>query len=168
VSTDKLVSQEAVVNALASRADLTSAEIATITGLARSTVAKSLAALERSGMVSRGPGGRDGRRRLPDRWSLGSADKGDTPTRASTSRLRPGQLDELVRGYIDSLGNDAAGATAVAKALGRSAGAVANCLTRLAGAGRVRQVSDKPRRYSSAISSSRTAGRAARRRKANS
>jgi hypothetical protein len=37
----------------------------------------------------------------------------------------------------------------VAKALGRSGGAVGNCLTRLAAAGRVRKVSDKPRRYSS-------------------
>jgi predicted transcriptional regulator len=168
VTTEKLASQEAIVKALASRAGLTSAEIATIAGLARSTVAKSLATLERSRIVRRDPGGRDGRVRLPDRWSLGSADEDDTPTRASTSRLRPGQLDEMVRGYIDSLGNDAAGATAVAKALSRSAGAAANCLKRLAAAGRVRQVSDKPRRYGSAISSSPTSGRAAHRRQANS
>ena len=39
------------------------------------------------------------------------------------------------------------GATVVAKALGRSAGAVGNCLTRLAAAGQVFQISDKPRRY---------------------
>jgi hypothetical protein len=41
------------------------------------------------------------------------------------------------------------------KALGRSAGAVGNCLTRLATAGQVRQVSTKPRRYSSATPSTR-------------
>jgi len=51
------------------------------------------------------------------------------------------------------------GATAVAKALGRSAGAVGNCLTRLAAAGQVRQVSEKPRRYSSAVQRSSKRGR---------
>ncbi len=40
------------------------------------------------------------------------------------------------------------GPGAVAKALERSSGAVGNCLVRLAEAKKVRQVSDKPRRYS--------------------
>jgi hypothetical protein len=88
-------------------------------------------------------GGRDGRRRLPDRWSIGRAAKRDGRARAATQRLRRGQLDGLVLDYIDSQDADAVGATAVAKALGRSAGAVGNCLTRLAAAGRVHQVSDK-------------------------
>jgi nitric oxide reductase NorQ protein len=80
---------------------------------------------------------------------------------SATQRLRPGQLDELVLDYITS--QDAAvGATVVAKALGRSGGAVGNCLTRLAAAGRVRKVSNKPRRYSSAKSTPRTGARAAR------
>ena len=73
--------------------------------------------------------------------------------------MRPGQLDGLVLDYIDSQGTDAVGATAVARALGRSAGAVGNCLTRLAAAGRVRQVSDKPRRYSSATAATGKRGR---------
>ena len=60
MSTDKLISQEAVVKALASRADLTGAEIAKVTGLARSTVDKTLAALEHARRVRRDPGGRDG------------------------------------------------------------------------------------------------------------
>jgi DNA-binding transcriptional ArsR family regulator len=107
VTADKPISEEAVVKALASGSDLASAEIAKVTGLARSTVGKALAALERDRMVRRDPGGRDGRRKLPDRWSLGSTDEHDTPTRSSTSRLRPGQLDELVRGYIDLVGKDA-------------------------------------------------------------
>ena len=38
--------------------------------------------------------------------------------------------------------------TTVAKALGRSTGAVSNCLVRLTKTQRVRQDSDKPRRYS--------------------
>ena len=144
----KPTSEAAVAKALASGNELTSAEIATATGLGRSTVGKALVSLERTGMVRRHPGGRDGRRRLADRWSAGQTDDASSSTSA-TRRLRPGQLDGLVLDYINSQGA-AVGATVVAKALGRSGGAVGNCLTRLAAAGRVRKVSDKPRRYSSA------------------
>lgn len=159
MSAAKTTSEEAVVNALASGGELTNAEITTATGLGRSTVGKALAALERDGIAGRRPGGRDGRRRRPDRWSVGTADEDDTPARRSTQRLRPGQLDGLVLDYINSQGKDAAvGATAVARTLGRSAGAVGNCLTRLAAAGQLRQVSEKPRRYSTATSASRTHG----------
>jgi DNA-binding IclR family transcriptional regulator len=147
---------------------MTSAEIAAATGLGRSTVGKALTAFERAGVVRRHTGGPDGRRRLPDRWSIGHTDKRSDPARPGAQRLRPGQLDGLVLDYVDSHGTDGVGATAVAKALGRSAGAVGNCLTRLAAAGRVRQVSDKPRRYSSAASASRTRGRTSRPRKERS
>lgn len=37
--------------------------------------------------------------------------------------------------------------TSIAKALGRSSGAVANCLTRLASTKRVQKVGERPRRY---------------------
>lgn len=40
------------------------------------------------------------------------------------------------------------GPGAIAKALERSSGAIGNCLTRLATANKVKQVSDKPLRYS--------------------
>jgi biotin operon repressor len=124
----KQTSEEAVVKALASQRELTNAEIAAATGLGRSTVVKTLAALERAGMAGRTPGGREGGRRLPDRWSIGSSDEASQGG-PSTGRLRPGQLDALVLDFIDTHVNDApAGATAVAKALGRSAGAVGNCL----------------------------------------
>jgi biotin operon repressor len=152
-------SEEAVVNALASQGELTGAEIAAATGLGRSIVGKSLAALERSGMARRSPGGREGGRRLPDRWSVGSSDE-PSPPGSSTGRLRPGQLDGLVLDFINTHGKDApVGATAVAKALGRSAGAVGNCLVRLSAAGQVRQVSERPRRYSSATPPSSKRGR---------
>jgi DNA-binding transcriptional ArsR family regulator len=141
---------------------MSGAEIATATGLGRSTVSKALAALEHAGMARRHPGGRDGRRRLPDRRSVGHSDE-PSPSTSSAQRLRPGQLDGLVLEYIESQGRDTAvGATAVGRALGRSAGAVGNCLTRLAAAGRVRQVSDKPRRSCSATSPSGRGTRAAR------
>jgi DNA-binding MarR family transcriptional regulator len=168
VSSAKPSSEEAVAKALASATEMTGTEIATATGLGRSTVGKTLAALERDGVVRRHAGGRDGRRRLPDRWSIGHS-KEPSPLAPSAPRLRPGQLEGLVLEYIDSQGaDDTVGATAVAKALGRSVGAVGNCLSRLAAAGRVRQVSDKPRRYSSAASTSRKRGRASRPRKEGS
>jgi len=168
VSAAKPDSHEAVAKALASGDEMTGAEIAAATGLGRSTVGKALAALERAGMVRRHPGGRDGRRRVADRWSVGQSDEPSPPS-PSAHRLRPGQLDGLVLAYIDSQGKNAAvGATAVAKELGRSAGAVGNCLTRLAATGRVRQVSDKPRRYSSATSPSGKGARAAHPRRGKS
>jgi len=85
----KPTSEEVVVTALASQGELTNAEIATTTGLGRSTVGKTLAALERAGMARRSPGGRDGGRRLPDRWSVGASDE-PSPPGSSTGRLRPG------------------------------------------------------------------------------
>jgi DNA-binding transcriptional ArsR family regulator len=158
VSAAKPTSEEAVAKAVASGNEMTSAEITAAVGLGRSTVGRALAALERAGVVRRHPGGHDGRRRLADRWSVGQSDE---PSPASTRRLRPGQLDRLVLDYINSQGA-AVGATVVAKALGRSGGAVGNCLTRLAAAGRVRKVSDKPRRFSSSKSTPRPGARAAR------
>lgn len=164
----KTTSEETVVKALTSHGELTGAEIAAATGLGRSTVAKTLGALERAGMARRAPGGREAGRRLPDRWSIGSSDEASRPD-SSARRLRPGQLDGLVLDYINSHGEDApVGATAVAKALGRSAGAVGNCLTRLAATDQVRQVSEKPRRYSSVAPSSGNPSRTRRARKEES
>jgi DNA-binding IclR family transcriptional regulator len=152
----KPTSEEVVVTALASQGELTNAGIATTTGLGRSTVGKTLAALERAGMARRSPGGREGGRRLPDRWSLGPHDE------QSPGRLRPGELDGLVLEFVKVHGKDAPlGVTAVANALGRSAGAVGNCLARLATAGQLEQVGEHPRRYRSATS--RTKRRGARR-----
>jgi DNA-binding transcriptional ArsR family regulator len=168
VSAAKPSSEEAVAKVLASGNEMTATEAATATGLGRSTVTKALAALERAGVVRRHPGGRHGRRRIADRWSIGHSQE-PSPSAPSAQRLRPGQLDGLVLDYIDAQGTDAAvGANAVAKALGRSAGAVGNCLTRLAAASRVRQVSNKPRRYSSAASAPGKRRRASRPRKEGS
>ena len=155
----KLTSEEAVIKALASEGELTSAEIATASGLGRPTVTRALGALEREGMTRRNRGGREGRRRLPDRWSVASDDK-PAAAGSSAQRLRPGQLDGLVLDFVHGQGNDAVvGATAVARAVGRSAGAVGNCLARLTAAGQMRQVSEKPRRYSSATTPSTKRGR---------
>ena len=124
-----------------------------------------LARLASLGEARRTEGGRDGARRLPDRFALASAEpkatkdstpkasaKGDPsdsakPT-APRDRLNLGQLDGLVLAYMKKNSDSGPhGPTTVAKALERSSGAVGNCLVRLTKDKKVRQDSDKPRRY---------------------
>lgn len=63
-------------------------------------------------------------------------------------RLRPGELDGLVLSYMRKHADDAPlTATAIGKGLSRSPGAVANCLARLASAGKLRQAKRRPRAY---------------------
>ncbi len=59
---------EALAEALAAHPGSTAAELAEVAGIGRSTAAKALAAMEHEGTARRGDGGRDGGRRLPDRW----------------------------------------------------------------------------------------------------
>lgn len=68
---------------------------------------------------------------------------------AAAKRLAPGQLDGLVLAYLKKHKEDGPlTATSVAKGLGgRSAGAVANCLGRLAKERKVKQAKRKPRAY---------------------
>jgi hypothetical protein len=72
---------------------------------------------------------------------------GDGSAPARAGRLGKGELGTLVLEYL--LAHPAAdlGPTAIGKALSRSQGAVANCLTKLATSGGIVQTSDKPRRY---------------------
>jgi len=63
-------------------------------------------------------------------------------------RLRPGELDGLVLAHMRKHGDEESlSASAIGKGLGRSSGAVANCLARLAKQGKVRQAKRKPRAY---------------------
>jgi hypothetical protein len=135
----KLSAEQAVLDALQRQTDATVAEVAAIAGVGRSTAGKVLAQLETSGRARRSAGGREGARRLPDRWSTTpESPKESDPavpveTSAESERLRPGQLDGLVLGYLHQHAADGrVGPTAVARALGRSSGAVGNCLARLA------------------------------------
>ncbi|HEX8754025.1 MAG TPA: hypothetical protein VF731_11485 [Solirubrobacterales bacterium] len=68
---------------------------------------------------------------------------------AAKKRLRPGELDGLVIAYMRKHEAEwPLTATAIAKGLGgRSAGAVANCLARLAKRKEARRVTDRPRSY---------------------
>ena len=127
-----------ILQALETKPDQTTNEIAEATGLGRSTVGKQLATLNSDHKVTRTPGEREGGRRTPDRWS-----------KTTTDRLRPGQLDPLVLDYVTNQ-KDPVGPVAVANALGRSSGAIANCMNRLAKTGDLKRVEDKPRRYTKA------------------
>lgn len=135
-------------------------EVAEALGVARSTAHKRLAAAIAEGKAQRHAGGREGRRRLPDRYTAiegpqagedGAGDaKGGSERRSEErpTRLRPGELDGLVLSYIADHRDEAPfGPTAVARALRRSSGAVGNCLERLSGHGEVSRVGEKPRRY---------------------
>ena len=63
-------------------------------------------------------------------------------------RLRPGELDGLVLAYLAEHTDDGPlTATATGKGIGRSAGAVANCLGRLAKDKKVRLAKKRPRAY---------------------
>jgi hypothetical protein len=67
-----------------------------------------------------------------------------------SNRLRPGEMDGLVLGCLREHETEwPMTATAVAKLIGRSGGAVANCLHRLSGAKprRARLATNKPRAY---------------------
>ena len=63
-------------------------------------------------------------------------------------RLRPGELDGLVLAFMAKhKGDGPLTATTIGKGLGRSPGAVANCLGRLAKDKKVRQAKKRPRAY---------------------
>ncbi|HEX8688611.1 MAG TPA: hypothetical protein VF729_00030 [Solirubrobacterales bacterium] len=67
---------------------------------------------------------------------------------AKRKRLRPGELDGQVLTYMRKHGGDGPlTASAIGKGIDRSAGAVANCLVRLAKEKKVRQAKRRPRAY---------------------
>lgn len=69
-------------------------------------------------------------------------------TDTKRKRLRPGELDDLVLAYMDKHeANGPLTASTIAKGIGRSSGAVANCLRRLTKAKKVRQAKKVPRAY---------------------
>jgi MarR family len=131
-------SEQAILAAVGTRPEMTAAEVAEVAKVGRSTAGKILARLADSGEIARVRGGREGARRLPDRFSPAATGKQtDAATKASvsatnrsgTERLKPGQLDGLVLSFMQKNADSGPHApTAVAKALDRSSGAVGNCL----------------------------------------
>lgn len=69
-------------------------------------------------------------------------------SKSNKTRLRPGELDGLVIGYMRKRKKDGPlTASEIGKAIERSSGAVANCLLRLVKAKKARQAKRKPRSY---------------------
>jgi hypothetical protein len=134
--------EQVVTDALASMPGVTAADLAAPTALGRSTIERRLPSSRAPAQFSEA---RAGGRRLPDRWTLTSE---VSQPRREAERLRPGELDGLVLDYLRRHATEGPlGLSAVAKGLERSSGAVGNCPGRLAAAGRVQQVSERPRRY---------------------
>jgi FaeA-like protein len=129
-------------------------EVAAAVEIGRTSARKYLAGLTQDGTLAREPGGREGRRKLPDRFSVSAekpAGKGSTKT-ASTKpkngRLGPGELDKHVLAYMRKYKKEAPHtASAIGKGIERSSGAVANCLVRLEKRKEVRLARQKPRAY---------------------
>lgn len=150
-----LTASDAVARAVSVRPGSSAAELAAVTGLGRSTVSKSLVALEVAGVARREPGGRDGACRLPDRWMptpdphATAAARGKAPAAGSVTpgRLGKGELGARVLEYLRTHPDDEVGPTVVARVLGRSQGAVANALTKLVTSGHAELTSEAPRRY---------------------
>ncbi len=78
-----------------------------------------------------------------------SGARGRSPKpKGGSSRLRPGELDGLVIAYMRDHGAERPFSPGkVARGIGKSSGAVANCLERLAGSKEIRRVRRKPRTY---------------------
>jgi hypothetical protein len=129
-------------------------EVAAGVGVTRSTARKYLAGLVDAGEIKRIEGGRERGRKRPDRFSVAPQERGEEETKqtssapAERSRLGPGELDGLVLGYMREHRDDAPHtASRIGKGIGRSSGAVANCLGRLADSDRAVLTNEKPRAY---------------------
>ena len=150
--------QQAILEVLKVEPQASATQIAVSASVGRSTAGKLLTQLESDGKVRRTEGGRDGKRRLPDLWSLAATRPTANGAKANRAqggkfsggdgRLKPGELEPLVLDFLRKNADGSHSPTAVAKGLERSSGAVGNCLDRLTEAKKVQQVGDKPRRYS--------------------
>jgi predicted transcriptional regulator len=148
---DKAQTEQAVLDFIRRQGEASVDQVVAGVGIGRTSARKYLVGLMAAGQVKRGPGGREGGRKRPDRFSVAKRRRASAPrkaTKRSGRRLRPGELDGLVLGYMRKQAEDRPlTATAIAKGIERSSGAVANCLARLAGKGAVRQAKVRPRAY---------------------
>jgi DNA-binding MarR family transcriptional regulator len=163
MATTQKASPAQILEALTTHPGATSAELAEVLGVGQSTAAKHLATLESAGTARREPGGREGGRRLADRWSTTTSAPDDTVPEEtgdstaddgtggepapSADRLGRGALGALVLEYLAARPGEDLGPTQIGKALGRSQGAVSNALARLEAGGEAQLVSASPRRY---------------------
>lgn len=101
--------------ALAAQPDATAAELADAAGVGRSTATRTLALLEETGAATRAAGGREGARRLPDRWRsvIADAEPAATPTAQAEKQedARDDAEPEVVRDDEPSAAADAPAGT---------------------------------------------------------
>ncbi|MEV2279465.1 winged helix-turn-helix domain-containing protein [Nocardiopsis sp. NPDC049922] len=87
----KTRTRELILTALAEAPEsVTVTELAEVAGVGRSTLGKHLPSLEKDGLAVRTPGGRDGRRRLPDTWQATTSTESDTTDSEDTFPARAG------------------------------------------------------------------------------
>jgi len=152
MSEKKPIDQQ-IVDSLKEKGTGTVDEIASAVKIGRTSARKYLAGLTVDKTVERESGGRDGRRKLPDVFSLPGKKRAGKATKATSAkskngRLGPGELDGLVLGYMRKHKEDSPHTpSAISKAIKRSSGAVANSLGRLEKQEEVRLVKPKPREY---------------------
>lgn len=147
--------EQAVLDYLREHPETTVDQLANGMGIGRTSARKRLVALIREGKAERAAGRREGSRRLPDRFTAkdgASEPEPDAPAEPrkglGKKRLRPGELDGLVLAHMHEREDDLPlTASAIGKGIGRSSGAVANCLVRLAKDKTVREAKRKPRAY---------------------
>ncbi len=88
-----------------------------------------------------------GRGTAPRTRSVPARTAPNTPTASRRNRLGKGELTTLVLEYLVSHSDADLGPTVISRALQRSQGAVANCLTKLTADGDLVQTCEHPRRY---------------------
>lgn len=165
-------SQAAVLGALLAHPGATTAELSQDSGVSASATAKALTLLAGMGITARTTyEPRDGKRvastwqiiggpllpietpGLPQRdiapidESAGNDGGASSPADRRVGRLRSGELRDLVAGHLAERPDIEFTPTMLSHLLGRSAGAIRNCLDRLTSDGAVQLVNDKPVRF---------------------
>lgn len=123
----------------------TTRDLAGHAGIGQSTATKTLARWETEGHVARSGGGMIGGRRVPSTWTI----EYQPPDNRGHTRLHRGELRTMVSAFLHSSDERGHAHTPgeIARALGRSAGAVSNALDRLQAENLVTQTSTGPRRF---------------------
>ena len=145
----KTTTSERVLAELSEEDGRTAGESATATSLGQSTVGKALGAFESEGRVRRIVGGREGGRRIADRWLLAgkpASHVANGKPEGAKARLGRGELLDRVLAALRAAAQPI-GPSALAGSLGHSSGAIANALERLVEADLARRVGDSPKRY---------------------
>jgi DNA-binding transcriptional ArsR family regulator len=104
------ITDDTIIEALTARPEVTSADLADAVGIGQSTAGKRLVALEAAGAVRRAPGGRDGGRRVPDRWS--AVTPSPTAEAVVAEQAAPEPVVAVVEAAPEDVESEAAGAEA--------------------------------------------------------